>query len=147
MKWLGYLMAFAVAMLAPVKRADVGKLQPVEVIYLYMEEGVVIETDTGDTGRGETVDEAVANLKQTTPGIVYLDTAEYLLLDQEAENVLQQIKNHLEANIRVCYLQGNPELSDAARFLDVHRPESTLDKWGMERKQWLVDQNGCLTLK
>ena len=67
-----YIAALAASLLLPMRGMDVGKLQPVGLIQLYIEdETVFIVTDTGDSGCGKTVEAAFENLEQTTSGVIF----------------------------------------------------------------------------
>ena len=76
MRRILYGVILLAAFFAPVERLDVAKLLPVEAVAIYLEEGqVVLETDSEDRGRGDTVQAALENLKQNATKIIYLDTA------------------------------------------------------------------------
>ena len=127
MKWTLYLAALLGAILIPIRRTDVGKLQPIEVIALSEKNGTVrLETDTEDSGEGYTIEEAVADLKQTTPGVVYLDIAEYLLLEPGCEEHLDELQVWLKGSTLVCMKEGTMDLKDAAKYLNTHKPKAGL---------------------
>ena len=72
-----YILLMTAALLAPVERADVGKLRPIETVSVYREnDWVVLRTDTDDVGIGTTAIQALKNMKDSASGIIYLDTAE-----------------------------------------------------------------------
>ena len=74
-RWLLYIVLFAAAIIIPVNGTDVGKLHPVQAVSVGYQDGqVVLKTDTGEMGIGETPELALENLKQTAPAIIYLDT-------------------------------------------------------------------------
>ena len=76
-----YIILIALVFIAPVRRVDVGTLEPVEIIAVSKERGMtVVRTDTDDVGIGKSIEQALEDLKQTATGVVYLDTAEFLLL-------------------------------------------------------------------
>jgi hypothetical protein len=61
----------------PFEATDVAQLKPVEVIRVStFAGGVLVETDTGDSGVGRDIERAIADLKQTTDGDVFLDTVD-----------------------------------------------------------------------
>lgn len=122
-----YIIVAAAAVAVPVDRTDVGKLQPVELIQLYQEGGqLVLETDTGDAGRGRTVAEALEDLKATTPGTIFLDTADYLMISEGARGFLGEVAPYLKERIRVCIGEKGIDLPAAAAHLAAHSPKSTL---------------------
>lgn len=150
MKRIGiYIALLAAAMLFPVKGMDVGKLKPVGLIQLYKEgETVFLVTDTGDSGRGETVDSAFKNLEETTAGVIFLDTADYLLLSRTAVKEVGKIVEYLKPSIRVCLADKGIDPTQAAAYLAVHKPALKLKHYGkQENLQVLVETNDRLILK
>lgn len=120
MKILLYVLLIALSLLAPVQRLDVAKLQPVEAVAVYVKEGeVVLLTDTEDTGRGETAMEALADMKENTIGIIYLDTAEYLLVAPGAEDYADELSSCLKPSIKVGQYNGG-NVKDEAKYMDAH---------------------------
>ena len=125
-----YIATLGLLTLAPVKSADIGTLRPVEVVMVSkQEDAIVLATDTGDAGQGADVMAALENLKATTPGTIYLDTAEYLLLAEGAEDVTEQLKSVFKKSVRVCMADAAVDLKAAAKFLPVHRGLPKLKTW------------------
>ena len=144
-----YILALAAALAVPLQGIDVGKLQPVGVVKLYKEdEHTVIVTDTGDSGAGDQVAAAFRDLEQTTAGIVFLDTADYLLLSPDAADSLQELSVYLKPNVRVCLAEREIDPVQAAEYLNIHRPTVKLRDCGStENLPELVQENGRLKLK
>lgn len=127
MKYLLYICILLAAVLVPDKGMDVGKLIPVEVVMISEDRGsITLHTDTGDSGIGNTLDAAISDLKAGASGVIYLDTAEYLLLENGMENQLNAIGRHLKGVVRLCHASEGISLEAVADFLSVHRPEVTL---------------------
>lgn len=121
MKLLAYLIILSLAFVAPVTRVDIAKLQPVEAVALYLEDGLIaVQTDEGSIGRGETVDAAVADLKENAISIIYLDTARYLLVAQEAEAYVPQMREYLKKSVKQGAYFGIG-VKEEAQYLDAHR--------------------------
>lgn len=129
-RWLCCIAAIILAAILggmPFGGTDVAKLQPVELIRVSkFRERILVETDTGDRGIGSDLAGAFADLKQTTGGQVFLDTAENLLLSHEAENLLPELTEFLRPACNVCLEQGQVDLEEAATFLSAHEPAMTL---------------------
>ena len=126
---------------------DIGTLRPVEVVQLTEERGVLIlKTDTGDYGWGLTVEQAVRKLKETTPGEIYLDTADFLLLKEGMDEYIPELRNHLQKNTRVVYAGESVNLQDAVAYLRIHRPE-TMIKSLENPAEKLVFVGGKIVLK
>ncbi len=102
-------------------KSDVAVLKPVEVLSVRKTEGAVtIETDTGDSGTGANLHEALEDLKETTAGDVFLDTVDYLLLARDAESLLQELSDVLRPGCGVCICVGDGKLEEVAPFLAAH---------------------------
>ena len=149
MKRMMYVLLIATAMVIPTRPQELGKLKAVEVIRIHQDADVfVIETDTGDYGKGSTIREAIEDLKHTTPGAVYLDTAEYLLLSIEEEAWIQELESYLKDSVRVCLFKGEMDLEKAAKYLRVHQPLIRLGEYKRGADcQLLVSRNERLELK
>ena len=130
MRKIIYAVILGLLFLAPVKRLDVANLQPVQTVAIYTEPGfVVLQTDTQNVGRGATVTEAVANLEENTPGVVYLDTAEYLLISKDAESYVDALRQYLKPSVKVSSWQTGEGIENAAKFLSEEKNLVSLKKW------------------
>jgi len=127
-----YLLILTALLFVPVKDNDIGKLQPIEVIQVFRQgEQVVIRTDTGDMGVGNTAQLALQNLKDTTPGYIYLDTAEYLLLNSAAAQDVEDLRPDLKGDLQICFADEELDLQLAAKFLPAHGKLPRLKGWEM----------------
>ena len=125
-----YIVILAAMLIVPVKRLDVGKLRPVQVVSLYKDDGrVVIETDTGDFGIGATATQALRNMEETTVGVIYLDTARYLLLTKNAEDAGEELRSVLKPDTRICYIEPEIDLEEAGGYLAAHGDLPRLCRW------------------
>ena len=141
-----YMCALALLLLAD-RGTDIGSLRPVELVRLREWNGLLIlETDTGDCGWGMTIAQTVAKLKETTPGQIYLDTADFLLLEEGTERYLPLIAEYLKRNTRVVYGARDVGLQDAAAYLRVHKPTSRIKEWGNPAEK-LILEGGKMSLK
>lgn len=114
----------------PFAGTDVGKLQPVELIRVSrVGDRILVETDTGDRGTGADLAGAFEDLKQTTSGQVFLDTAEYLLVSPAAEGLLPELSEYLRPACGVCLERGKADLEQAAAYLSAHEPKLTLQDY------------------
>ncbi len=145
-RWIVYALVVAlVLLLSPVEKTDVGELKPVELLYICYEESgrLSVETDTGDLGTGGTLEEALLDLKQSASGNIFLDTADYLILGENAVSQLPRLWELLRPATQVCLGTGVRE--DTAKYLAAHQPGVTLNdirsgwrampelKWAEER--------------
>ena len=130
MRKIAYAVILSLLLLAPVKRLDVANLQPVQTVALYTEPGaVVLETDTHNIGRGATVADAVADLEKNTPGVIYLDTAEYLLISKDANNYVRSLRDYLNSSVRISNWKRGMAVDLAAKYLAEVRNLPTLKHW------------------
>ena len=120
MRAILYICILALLFLAPVERLDVAKLEPVQTVAVRIEsQRVVIETDTKNRGQGRTLQEAVQDLKENTPGVIYLDTAQYLLLTEDAVKYDRELKNYMRLSVKVSIWDGDGSVETAAKYLAV----------------------------
>lgn len=143
-----YLTVLGAALLVPLRGTDVGKLQPVGLVQLYKEgDAVFVVTDTGDSGWGHTVEAAFENLKQTTAGVVFLDTADFLLVSKDAVNEIRGLERYLKKSVRVCFGEADIDPAEAAEYLNVHRPSVRLREGNrVWSAQSLTYENGRLIM-
>lgn len=130
MRMFLYVCILALLPLAPVKRLDVAKLQPVQTVAVKIRgETVTLETDTGSVGQGRTIGDAVASLEENTPGVIYLDTAEFLLLGAGAEKEVASLQKYMGAGVRVSAWDGKGDVKTAAQYLQVRKDLPRLDSF------------------
>jgi len=116
-----YIVIIGLSFAAPVKKADVARLSPVEAVAVAKENSVIcITTDTGEYGQGETVKEALNDMKQNSTSLVYLDTAKYLLITEEAKGQINQLKEEMRGSVKLCIWDGETDVKDAVKYLTIH---------------------------
>lgn len=126
-RWLWYLAGLLIVAAfgeLPFSGTDVAELQPVEVIRVWSGHGLVgVETDTGDQGLGMDVASAIEDLKASTAGQVFLETAEHLIVTREALPLLSELADYMRPACTICLEAGETDLEEAAAFLEAHEPE------------------------
>ena len=133
MRRLLYALLLVSLLFVPLNRVNVANLLPVEAVAIYVDgERVVLETDTEHTGGGKTVEEALVNLKENTPLVVYLDTAEYLLVSPDATERVESLRPHLKPSVKVCVCQAAGKVKNAVEYLQVHGDLPPLKNWKTE---------------
>ena len=144
-----YCMLLGAALLLPIQGNDVGKLLPVELVQLYREgDTFVITTDAGAEGTGRTIREAIGNMKETTPGIVFLDTADFLLIRDINNEETELLKEYLKGSVRFCSQEGEIDPKEACALLRVHKPKLRLkDRTPGTEAEVLKEENGRMMLK
>lgn len=65
----------------------------------------------------------------STPGEIFLETAEYLLITPEAQSLLLELTQTLRPSCKVCLREGEADLAEAAAYLSVHEPRLTLQDY------------------
>lgn len=148
-KWLVLLIAIPLLSFGGFGGEDVGKLAPVQGVLLTQENGLLhILTDSGQEGTGTNGTTAVEDLKRTASSKVFLDTAEYLLLDPKTEKWLPQLKEHLRPSCVVCYVIGPVDLAEAVKYLQLHQPNVNLAQYeaGNNELLTLIYNEGRMTL-
>lgn len=136
-----YMVVLAVILVLPTKATDVGKLRPVQSVAVYHEnDGYIILTDTKDVGRGETISAAVENLKATTPATIYLDTAQYLMVEEE--ELIDQLRPYLRKTVKLYRFVGEPPMEEVSKFLSAHGDGPTVRSWKKTDVLPVVDCRG-----
>lgn len=123
-KWIPLLLLAIVLARVEHTGTDISDLEPVELVRVTTGDAVLIQTDTGASGEGATLGEAVRDLHAAAPGAVFLDTAQYLLLDDEAH--LPALYHILRPACEVMLWQGDMDLTEAAGYLSTHSLKTTL---------------------
>ena len=125
-----YIVLLTLTILVPVERADVGKLRPIETVAVCKEnDQIILQTDTEDIGIGTSVVEALQNMKDTASGIIYLDTARYLLIGEGAENAAEELRQVLKDRVGLCLVSGAVKPLDATKYLRVHGNLPQMRSW------------------
>ena len=130
-----YIGILALVLAAPVKPMEIEKLRPVQIVSVYKKnDWTVVETDTEDIGIGASVEQAVQNMKDTSGGVIYLDTAEYLLLTKETEETAERLRAELKPSVGICLMTGVEDLQKAVLFLQSHGELPKLKEWKKGRE-------------
>ena len=132
-RWGIYAAVIAAALLVTKKGSagtDIARREPVQVLGVETSAGnVVLRTDTGQYGTGESLAAAVADMKKTAGGEIFLDTAEYLLVTPSAQKWLSELTELLRPACQVCLDSGVTDLGAAADYLTIHEPGVTLRRY------------------
>lgn len=152
-KWVGYALILAIIpalSFGGFGGEDVGKLSPVQVVLLrFADENVQLLTDTEQIGIGADAEKAIMNMKETSASGVFLETADYLLLEQDAEAWLPQLRQYLRPSCHICYVTGDIDPKQAGQFLQLHEPALTLTDYeaGERHLPLLISKEGKLKLE
>ena len=124
-----YVLILGLLFFAPVDRLDVADLELVQAVALYLEDGlVVLETDTGDVGKGKVVAEALEDMKGNTASVIYLDTAELLLVAEDAYAHVEAMRELLAPSVMVGRYRGG-DVAEEAKYEDIHGQLTKLRDW------------------
>ena len=130
MRKILYAVILLLLLFVPLERLDVAKLEPVQTVAICVDaDEVVLKTDTGSVGRGQNVDRAYQDLEENTPSAIYLDTAQYLLVTEDAVKYVDALRQYLKPTVRVSLYNGKIDLKDAAKYLSVHSDLPKLKNW------------------
>ena len=123
------IVILMLSLAAPVKRLDVAKLQPVETVAVYYSgNAVVLATDTGNVGQGSTAAKALQDLKESACSVIYLDTAEYLLIGQNDQNAAAELRPFLKDSVKVGSYHGGDIMKETA-YWEIHGDLPKLKTW------------------
>ncbi|MBQ7346303.1 MAG: hypothetical protein IJW45_09640 [Oscillospiraceae bacterium] len=150
-RWVWFVAAVvAVAALEGASSdSDVADLDPVQVVYMDVEgRQVLVETDQGARGTGETLESALEDMERTWASEVFLETAEFLVVSEEAQGRVGELWKVLRPSCEVCVGVGELELERVAEHLHRHKPGVTLMEYQAGERQLprLVAQEGRMEL-
>lgn len=132
-KWIFYALALAAIpalSFGGFGGQDVGKLQPIQVVMARPDgSGIRILTDAQISGWGTDVDHAIRDMNDSASSQVFLDTADYLLLEADAEQWIPQLREHLRPSCNLCRVSGNVDLTLAGEYLQLHEPKLTVTQY------------------
>ena len=127
-KWI-VLLALLAFELLPSQGTELGEIHPISLLAVDMEgKNICLSTDTMDTGVGETLDAALANLEDTTPGHLFLDTAENLVVTEQSRFLIPELEAVLRPGVMVCMTDTEIDLNTASEFLHQHIPRYRLSE-------------------
>ena len=125
-----YVVILAALFFVPLQRVEIANLEPIQAVWMYRENGnIVLETDTEDEGSGVTVADALADMKNNSSGIVYLDTAQYLFVSETAKEDIYAIQPYLKNSVQLCIWNGQGELKSAVEYADSHKICLKIREW------------------
>ena len=134
MRCILYVVILTLLLFVPVESLDIAMLEPVQTVAVRMDEGyVILETDTKNKGQGKNLQVAINDLKENTPGVIYLDTAEYLLVTEETVSYTKELEGYLQPSVKVSIWDGAGNVEKAAKYLEVRRDLPTLQRWNKEK--------------
>lgn len=126
-KWIVMLLALLAFTILPSSGTELGELRPVSLLVIRTQgNNIQLLTDTLDLGTGETLDAALQNLEDTTPGNLFLDTVENLILTKEAKFLIPQLKQLLRPGVTVCAAKSELNPETAPEYLNSHTPRYRL---------------------
>lgn len=129
-KWLYPAAFIAAAILSrlPHPAVDIARLEPVRTIYLYMDgAAMIIETDSGDSGSGADLEAAYAALRANAHREIFLDTAEFLILDPDVP-ITEAFYQLLRPTTQIVFSNKKTNLETISDYLTIHPPDLTLAK-------------------
>lgn len=127
-KWLYPAAFLAVALLTrmPHPAVDIANLSPVRSIYIDIDGATLtIETDDHIFGSGRDLSEAYQDLTANADREIFLDTAEFLILDPNV-TITAEFYNLLRPTTKVVFAVGPPDFDTISDYLAIHPPRMTL---------------------
>ena len=125
--WALVIVVISVADMLPFTGTDVAKLHPIEVLIVQQNNGILsISTDSGITGFGKDVSQAISDLKLVAAGDVFLETANYVLLSPGCEDVIDTLFAYIRPACQIYLFEGEGNWSQVAKYLESHPSKATL---------------------
>ena len=127
--WVFMLLALLALSVLPSPGTELGELHPVSLLLVDTEEkSIRLTTDTMDRGMGETLEGALRNLEDTTPGHLFVDTVEHLIVTEQTRYLLPQLKQILRPGVVVCITESEIDPKTVPEFLRAHIPKTRLSE-------------------
>lgn len=125
-----YALILVSLLFVPLHRVEIANLEPIKAVWMYMENSnIVLTTDTENKGSGVTVEMALSDMREKSPGILYLDTAQFLFVSDSAQKNIPAIGSFVKGNIRLCKWGGQGNIKTAVKYADSHNIGLKLSKW------------------
>ena len=122
MRTIIYICILVVLFFVPLDRVNISDLLPIEAVSIdVVNDNIIVETDLGNVGVGRTVSDAVKNLKDNTPAIVYLDTVKYLVVSTDANMYAEEFKQWIRSGVDVYVGDITGSVEDVLAYLKAHR--------------------------
>lgn len=138
-RWVLYFGTFLIISslgISPFCGTDIARLSPVEMVWLSSQGGeVYLQTDAGDLGQGENVQAALEQMHRTSPGTIFLETADYLIVQQGKEYLIEQVYGIFRPSCLVFAAPQIPEGEDLSDFLKSHERGIPLRQLRNEQRQ------------
>ena len=126
-KWAAVLVVALILTRAEHTGSSINDLEPVETVLVTIKEGnVVLQTDTGAKGVGNNLEKAIENLHSSASGVVFLDTAQNLLVSSQTEELLVELIRWIRPAAHVCLIREDLDLTEVTGYLRVHPPKVQL---------------------
>lgn len=126
------LLAFLLLTFAgrlPFEIHDAAELNPIQTLEIKADaQGFLLRGENGQQGSGKTFDLAVEDLKRSTTGVAFLQTAQKLLLSGDTDSVIDQIirSDALRPASEVYLASGQLDLEAITDYLSTRSSEVTL---------------------
>ncbi len=125
--WVLVIGAICIADMLPFTGTDIAKLHPIEVLVVKRENAILsVSTDSGLTGFGTDVQQAISDLKLAAPGEVFMETANYVLLTSECTDAIDGLFAYIRPACQIYLFEGEGEWSNVAKYLESHPSDATL---------------------
>ena len=125
--WILLLLGLVLLSILPTPGTELGELHPISALIVDTEgKQLRLTTDTLDCGVGETLDAALKNLEDTTPGHLFVETVEYLIITEQTRYLLPQLKQILRPGVAVCLGGTEIDPKSVPEFLGSHIPNTKL---------------------
>lgn len=128
--WCVLALGLALGGILPVGTRDVADLLPARALCVWTEGArVCVRSDCGAAGSGQTLEAALADMEQTAEGVLFLDTAEDILLAGNARELTGQLarSDRLRPAARLYRTEDEQtDLTRAVTFLQAHPGGMTL---------------------
>lgn len=132
-RWVLYLVGVLSLWMIPIipnERISIEQIEPIEVVYFSFENGCIIsQTDTGSIGYGNTVGEALENMKQGAMGMLLLDTVDNIVFEGDYPYEVSEMPKYFRPATRIYRSDPIQDINKLAKYLKSHQGSASLGEY------------------
>ena len=122
MRRILYILLLVPLFFVPLRRVNVADLLPIETVAVYrVGECIFLETDTAHVGSGNSLEDALSDLKSNTPAVIYLDTAQYLIIAENALDQVDKLRTILKPSVKVRVGDARGDVKAVTQYLKLQK--------------------------
>lgn len=120
----------------PLEKTDIERLSPVTTVLVEQKAGrICVRTDQSHFGTGNDLSEALEDMEMASPGMIFLDTVEHLVISEGVKVDAELLEEHFRPGTYLCVCRGEADPADAAEYLRGHDVKMMLREFGLAKEK------------